>query len=185
MNKRKLLSQWLFITVGIGMAVGAVDPLEGSVVILPSSLVMALGTLLGNNERRLVLYRMVVFILIAIGVWSMLWLSGVGGFGGKSEYSMWWGLLVLPYLLGWSMGIWGPGSPRWLLALGICNSLWYMVILAMGWKSMVKHGDAVFSVPVFTIAAFGVLTIGGCISRWRQQAAEKPRQSGVMEEHRT
>jgi hypothetical protein len=179
MNRRKLLSQILFIAGGIGMAAGAVDPLEGSVVILPASLLMALGTLLGKNERRLVLYRMVVFILIGIGVWAMLWLSSVGGFGGKSEYSMWWGLLVLPYLAGWSMGMWGPGSPRWLLALGIGNGLWYVTILAMSWKSMAKRGDAMFSVPVFILAVFGLLTIGGCISRWRQRTAEQPRQSGA------
>jgi hypothetical protein len=42
-----------------------------------------------------------------------------------------WGVLILPYPIGWSMGIWGPGSPRWLSALSIAVGLWYQAILAI------------------------------------------------------
>ena len=113
------------------MVVGAIDPMEGSLLILPGSGLVALGTFLGQSERRLIAYRVWVFILIAIGVGALWGLSMVGGFGGKSGRSMWWGVLILPYLIGWNMGIWGPGSPRWLLwwaslsAFGIWRYLWW------------------------------------------------------------
>ena len=75
---------------------------------------------------------------------------------------MWWGVLILPYLIGWSMGIWGPGAPRWLLVSGIGVSLWYLAILAMVLKHSRSHGG---SLPAIIIAVLGVLTIAGCISR--------------------
>ncbi len=131
MNARKLWSRILVIVGSIAMLVGALDPMEGSLVILPGSGLVALGTFLGQNERRFITYRVWVFILIAIGVGALWGLSAIGGFGGTSGRSMWLGVLILPYLIGWSMGVWGPGSPRWLLLLGIAVGLWYQAILAM------------------------------------------------------
>ena len=161
MNARGLWSRILVIVGGIAMLVGALDPMEGSVVTLPGSGLFALGTFLGQHERRLITYRVWVFILIAIGVGAMWGLSAIGGFGGTSGRSMWWGVLILPYLIGWSMGIWGPGSPRWLLLLGIAVGLWYLVILAtiLG-RAGLQHGGA----SIIT-GALGVVTIVGCISR--------------------
>jgi len=150
------------------MLVGALDPMEGSLVILPGSGLVALGTFLGQSERRLIAYRVWVFILIATGVGALWGLSMVGGFGGNSGRSMWWGVLILPYLIGWSMGIWGPGSPRWLLLLGIVVGLWYLVILEM---VLLKGSGRV--VPGIIIATIGVLTIGGCISRLRKRIPEQ------------
>jgi len=37
----------------------------------------------------------------------MFALSAVGGIGGKSGHSMWWGVLVLPYPVGWLMALVG------------------------------------------------------------------------------
>jgi hypothetical protein len=84
---------------------------------------------------------------------------------------MWWGVLVLPYLIGWSMGIWGPGSPRWLLLLGIGVGLWYLAILAMVLKHPGQHGG---SLPAIIVAVVGVLTIGGCISRLKKRIPKQP-----------
>jgi hypothetical protein len=170
MNARKLWSRILTIVGSIAMLVGALDPMEGSLVILPGSGLVALGTFLGQSERRLIAYRVWVFILIAIGVGAMLGLTQVGGFGGNSGRSMWWGVLVLPYLIGWSMGIWGPGSPRWLLLLGIGVGLWYQAILVIVLRSPRLHGG---NLPGIIIAAIGVLTIGGCISQLRNRTAER------------
>jgi hypothetical protein len=50
------------------MVVGAIDPMEGSLLILPGSGMVALGTFIAQSERRLIAYRVWVFILIAIGV---------------------------------------------------------------------------------------------------------------------
>jgi uncharacterized membrane protein len=46
-----------------------------------------------------------IFVLIAVGVGAMFLVSAWGGFGGTSKRSMWWGVLILPYPLGWIMGI--------------------------------------------------------------------------------
>jgi hypothetical protein len=71
------------------MLIGAVEPMEGSVVILPGSGLVALGVFLGHSERRLIAYRVGVFILILVGVGALWVLSWLGGFGGKSGRSMW------------------------------------------------------------------------------------------------
>ena len=164
-TSRGLWSRILIVLGSIGMLAGAIDPMEGSVVILPGSLIVALGTFFNQSERHLFAYRMWVFILIAIGVGALWGLSAAGGIGGKSGHSMWWGVLILPYLIGWSMGIWGPGSPRWLLVLGIGVGLWYLAILALVLKHSWERGGAMSALPGIIIAAVGVLTIGGCIIR--------------------
>jgi 4-hydroxybenzoate polyprenyltransferase len=75
---------------------------------------------------------------------------------------MWWGVLILPYLIGWSMGIWGPGAPRWLLVSGIGVSLWYLVIVA----KVLRHSKQDSGlVVVMVIALTSLLTIAGCIGR--------------------
>jgi hypothetical protein len=89
----------------LAMLVGAVDPLEGSLVILPGSGLVLLGTFLGKAERRALADWLWAFGLITFGVGAMFVLSAFGGIGGKSGHSMWWGLLVLPYPVGWVMGI--------------------------------------------------------------------------------
>jgi hypothetical protein len=172
MNARSIWSRILIVVGSIAMLVGALDPMEGLVVILPGSGLVALGAFLGHSERRLIAYRVGVFILIVIGVGAMWGLSWVGGFGGPSGRSMWWGVLILPYLIGWSMGIWGPGSPRWLLLLGIVVGLWYLAILAMVLKGSGGHHGAMSALPGIVIGTIGVLTISGCISRLTKRTAE-------------
>jgi hypothetical protein len=107
MNSRMLWSRILKVVGGIAMMVGTLDPLEGSVLILPGSGLVALGLYLGRKERRTVLYWTWAFILIAAGVAAMFALSAVGGIGGKSGHSMWWGVLMLPYPVGWLMAFAG------------------------------------------------------------------------------
>jgi hypothetical protein len=62
------------------------------------------------------------------------------------------------------MGIWGPGSPRWLLLLGIAVGLWYEALVAMMFLS---NGRARPRDIAAVLSALGVLTIVGCISRLR------------------
>lgn len=161
-KSRNLWSRVLIVLGSLAMAIGAIDPMEGSAIILPGSLLFALGTWLNSSERRLIAYRVAVFLLITIGVGAMWILSSAGGIGGKSGLSAWWGLLILPYLIGWSMGMWGPGSPRWLLGAGIGVGLWYLTILMMVLRHPNPHSR---SLPVIIIAVTGVLTIAGCIRR--------------------
>ena len=85
------------------MLVGALDPLEGSVIILAGSAVAALGAFLGHGHRRVL--QAWAFGLIATGVGLLFGMSALGGVGGNSGYSIWWLLLVLPYPIGWLMGL--------------------------------------------------------------------------------
>lgn len=105
MNARKLWSRILVIAGSIAMLVGVLDPMEGSLVILAGSGLVTLGTFLSNSGRRMLIYWIWVFLLISVGVGALFGLSAIGGIGGKSGHSMWWGVLTLPYPVGWIMGI--------------------------------------------------------------------------------
>ncbi|MGO8678337.1 MAG: hypothetical protein ACLQVX_21055 [Limisphaerales bacterium] len=157
------MSRILVLVGGIAMLVGALDPMEGAVVILPGSGLVALGSLVGQSDRRLLVFRVWVFILIALGVGAMWGLSMAGGLGGNSGRSIWWGVLILPYLIGWSIGIWGPGSPRWLLLAGMVVGLWYLVIMGIVLKGPVGHRGATSDLPAVVIGFIGALTIAGCL----------------------
>lgn len=89
----------------VAMVIGALDPLEGSLVILPGTALLALGARLGNSRHRILLYWSV--LLVAIGVGALWGMSALGGLGGTTGRSMWWALLLLPYPVGWIMGIIG------------------------------------------------------------------------------
>ena len=96
----------VLIVVGVaGMLVGAIDPLEGSLIILPGTGLVALGALLGKSRYRILLYWSL--ILVAVGVGELWVLSAFGGVGGSRDRSIWWGLVVLPYPVGWILGLAG------------------------------------------------------------------------------
>jgi MFS family permease len=104
--KATLLWSRILVIVGLAlMLIGAFDPLEGSLVILPGSGMVVLGAFLGRSRRRtLLLYG---FILLAVGVGALWGMSALGGFGGHTGRSMWWALVLLPYPVGWIMGLVG------------------------------------------------------------------------------
>ena len=105
MNAASWWSRILVIMGLIAMVIGAIDPLEGSLVILPGTGLVALGALLGSSRHRSLLYWS--FFLVAVGVGALWGLSALGGFGGNSGRSNWWGLVLLPYPVGWIMGLVG------------------------------------------------------------------------------
>lgn len=107
MKARLLWSRILKIVGGVAMVLGTLDPMEGSLLILPGSGLVALGMYLAGQSRRTFLYWTWAFILIAVGVGMMFALSAVGGIGGVSGHSMWWGILILPYPVGWLMALAG------------------------------------------------------------------------------
>ncbi len=107
MNSRVFWSRILKVVGGIAMMLGTLDPMEGSLLILPGSGMVALGMYLGGRDRRTVLYWTWVFILIAFGVGALFALDAIGGIGGKSGHSMWWGVLMLPYPIGWLLALLG------------------------------------------------------------------------------
>lgn len=102
----------ILVILGLfGMVVGALDPLEGSIVILPGVGMVTLGAFLAKSRYRKLLGGS--FVLVAFGVGAMLATSAVGGIGGNSGRSMWWGLVMLPYPVGWIIGL--VGAILWLV----------------------------------------------------------------------
>ena len=105
MNGATLWSRILVIGGLVGMLIGAIDPLEGSIIIVPGTGMVALGALLGRSRHRILIGWS--FVLVAVGVGMMWVLSEFGGIGGRTGRSMWWGLVILPYPVGWIMGLVG------------------------------------------------------------------------------
>lgn len=98
--------KWVKIIYIIGVCalfIGVIDPLEGSLVILSGSALVALTTYLLNDSYKRIF--LISSVLILFGVIFMYYLSSLGGFGGKSTLSRWWGILILPYPIGWLISI--------------------------------------------------------------------------------
>lgn len=93
----------LLIAGLVATIVGAVDPLEGSVVILFGVALATLGAFLFHSPLRG--WLTLALVLVAAGVAALFGLSSVGGFGGNSGRSMWWALLILPYPVGWLLAL--------------------------------------------------------------------------------
>jgi uncharacterized membrane protein YhdT len=105
MNKRKLWSRILSIIGLIAMIIGVVDPLEGSLIILPGSGLVALSAFLGKSRHRI--FVCWAFGLTLIGVAGLFVVSMFGGVGGNTGRSNWWLLTGLPYPIGWIMSLIG------------------------------------------------------------------------------
>jgi hypothetical protein len=103
MDKR---TRWARILVIVGlalMAIGLIDPLEGSMIILPGIAVVAVAAFLGKAQRRKLLLG--AFGLAAAGIAAMWILSSKGGFGETSGLSVWWASTMLPYPVGWFIAL--------------------------------------------------------------------------------
>jgi hypothetical protein len=101
---RNDMTSRVLIFVGLAaMVLGALDPLEGSIIILGGAAVVAFGAWLRASTRlRLI---MVSLALIIVGVGVMWGLSVVGGFGGTTGRSNWWWVAIVPYPIGWVMAL--------------------------------------------------------------------------------
>jgi len=89
----------LYWTGAAAVIAGAIDPLEGSVVILSGSILLTISMMAAPAFR----WRryLMASLLILIGVFFMFYFSWLGGWGGDSSLSWWWLILVLPYPAGW------------------------------------------------------------------------------------
>lgn len=104
----KTASPWprVLLVVGfVGMLIGAIDPLEGSLVILPATALVALGAVLAKSRYRKLLVT--GLILVAGGVAALWGLSSLGGIGGDTGRSMGWAVVIAPYPVGWLLGLVG------------------------------------------------------------------------------
>jgi hypothetical protein len=105
MNARKFLVQ-IFVIVGLAaMLLGALDPLDGCLVVLAGSALLFIGARLAKSRYHLLLGA--ALVLVALGVGAMCVLGRMGGVGGLSQHSIWWLLVALPYPIGWLTGLAG------------------------------------------------------------------------------
>ena len=100
-------ARWTRGLLAAGLAVmifGALDPLEGSVAILLGAILAAFGAWLARSPYRTLPYW--ALGLVSIGVAALFAMSSMGGIGGTSGRSLWWGLTILPYPVGWVLALW-------------------------------------------------------------------------------
>ncbi len=102
MEKKTNWKRIIHIIGVVALIIGAIDPLEGSVVITAGSALIALSTFLTHDRHRKIFIAS--FIMIVIGVFFLFYLSSLGGFG-EGALSWWWGILILPYPIGWFASI--------------------------------------------------------------------------------
>jgi len=88
----------LYITGLVAFIVGALDPMEGSVVICAGAALLAFSAY--KLKDRHAKHFLIHFLLIATGVISLFVISDQGGLG-PNDLSWWWGLFILPYPLAW------------------------------------------------------------------------------------
>ena len=93
----------VFLAGIAAMLIGLLDPLEGSVVIAAGSGMVTLGAYLLHDCYRKIF--LISSILIAFGVTALFYISSLGGFGGNSGLSWWWGVFILPYPAGWLLAM--------------------------------------------------------------------------------
>ena len=88
--------------------VGSLDPLEGSLLVLPGVAVLTFDAYLSASRQRTLLTW--ALVLVACGVAAMWGVSAFGGirFGAEGRgLAAWWGLFLLPYPAGWLLAVIG------------------------------------------------------------------------------
>jgi hypothetical protein len=97
----------MMVLGSIALVVGALDPMEGSVVILLGSAVLVIGAYVHQTFPHELRNWVIVFVLVAVGVVALFTMTALGGIGRSTGRSDWWGLVLLPYAVGWVLGVLG------------------------------------------------------------------------------
>jgi hypothetical protein len=146
------------------LLLGAIDPLEGSWMILAGAIALAV---VGRPERAATERNRDVLAaaLIAIGVAAMWILSSLGGIGGPAGQPVAWAITLLPYPIGWLLAVWSSGRPRWGAPAAIGVGVWYLAIAVLALR--LGRGEPGFLIG---LAVFGVgVSAGSGYLSWRQR----------------
>ena len=163
MNTRSIWSRILVLVGSIAMLVGALDPMEGSVVILPGSGLVALGSL--PRPKRTPVDR-----LQGMGFHSDCDWRGrdVGAEHGRRLWRQFWTFNVVgsadSALSDWLVhGYLGAGVPALVVAAGHRGRPLVSGDHGDGPEGSGGHHGAMSELPAIVIGTIGALTIGGCI----------------------
>jgi hypothetical protein len=163
MKARKVFWHLLVVLGLMAMVLGVFDPLEGSVLILVGSGLVALAALLAKKPQRGLLLG--AFALVAIGVGALFGLSALGGVGGHSGHSIWWLLIVLPYPIGWIAAmvgvLWMVGRGWHRPLLGSAALLSVIGLAALILLVGMHQGARAWPMAIFVFAPYGLSLIAG------------------------
>ena len=96
----------ILVSIGLILMVGgALDLMEGSVVILAGIILVAAGAAFSHSRYTRLMYWSAG--LVAFGTAALFYFSWLGGIGGTSGRSIWLALFILPYPIGWLVGLVG------------------------------------------------------------------------------
>lgn len=102
--KEKIKWTRIIYIIGVcALIIGSLDPVEGSIVIAIGSALLTLSTYKTHDNHWKIF--LLSFISIVFGLIFLFYFSSLGGFGGNSPLSWWWGTLILPYPVGWLISI--------------------------------------------------------------------------------
>lgn len=119
-------------TVGHLLAlVGAVDPLEGSVLVVLGCVLVALAAWRAGVPRALLAYRAGVAVMAVMGVTALWVISKLGGVGGEGGVHPAWAVLLLPYSAALVATFSGPAAPLWVAWGGCAVGSGYLAIAAI------------------------------------------------------
>ncbi|MBK9285264.1 MAG: hypothetical protein IPM51_13265 [Sphingobacteriaceae bacterium] len=90
--------KWLKYLGVFTVIFGALDPMEGSILITIGAGLLFLHAKLMHASNFKIYF--ILFLSILFGVAALFIISSFGGLGPQN-LNMWWGLLILPYPLGW------------------------------------------------------------------------------------
>jgi uncharacterized membrane protein YfcA len=85
MKEKTKWTRIVFITGVVALCAGILDAMEGSLLITAGSFLIALSAYFKKDRHwKIFLF---LFLLIAVGVFALFYLSSLGGFGGTSDLS--------------------------------------------------------------------------------------------------
>lgn len=98
---RVKLLRYVYIISILALLLGAADPMEGSIIIAAGAMMLALSSHLQKDRYSKIFIASA--LMIFFGVFSLWFVSSLGGFDPKREW--WWLVFILPYPIGWIISL--------------------------------------------------------------------------------
>lgn len=167
MTVREKWTQALTVPGGLAVLIGGFDPLDGAVVVLAGTALLAAAATVAPCDRGVRTMRAMNFVLTAFGCVAIWILSAQGGVGEATGRSFLWAFLGLPLVAGWSLSFWSRAAPRWMTWLGLLAGGWYLSLPLLAAAKARANPHLLWSV-LAAIGACGLVTLSGCVWRLRR-----------------
>lgn len=168
MTTREKWTQALTIPGGLAVLIGGIDPLDGAIVVLAGTALLAAAAMIAPCDPAVRRVRGISLALALIGFAAIWTLTALGGVGGTTVRSFLWAFLGLPLIAAWTLSFWGHGAPRWMTWLGLLAGAWYLALPLLAATKTRTNPHILWSV-LAAIGACGLVTLAGCVWRLRQR----------------